>query len=63
MQIRMDEARELLRSTELKSFQIAERVGFAEPNYFSFCFKKHVGVSPKEYRRQAEAAAPEGTLR
>lgn len=61
MQIRMDEARELLRSTELKSFQIAERVGFAEPNYFSFCFKKHVGVSPKEYRRQA-AAAPEGSL-
>ncbi|MBB6023503.1 two-component system response regulator YesN [Paenibacillus sp. JGP012] len=62
MQIRMDEARELLRSTELKSFQIAERVGFAEPNYFSFCFKKHVGVSPKEYRRQSEAAAPEGSL-
>ncbi|MGQ8870739.1 response regulator [Paenibacillus sp. TSA_86.1] len=61
MQIRMDEARELLRSTELKSFEIAEKVGFAEPNYFSFCFKKHIGVSPKEYRKQA-AASPEGSL-
>lgn len=61
MQIRMDEARELLRSTELKSFQIAEKVGFAEPNYFSFCFKKNIGVSPKEYRKQA-AVAPKGSL-
>jgi two-component system response regulator YesN len=61
MQIRMDEARELLRSTELKSFQIAEKVGFAEPNYFSFCFKKHIGVSPKEYRKQA-AVSQEGSL-
>ncbi|CAI6081619.1 HTH-type transcriptional activator RhaR [Paenibacillus sp. JJ-100] len=61
MQIRMDEARELLRSTELKSFEIAEKVGFAEPNYFSFCFKKNIGVSPKEYRKQA-AAARKGSL-
>lgn len=41
MQIRMEAARELLRSTELKSFEIAEQVGFAEPNYFSFCFKTY----------------------
>lgn len=60
MQIRMDEARGLLRSTELKSFEIAEKVGFAEPNYFSFCFKKHTGVSPKEYRKQA-TTTPEGS--
>ncbi|MGR6542177.1 response regulator [Paenibacillus tundrae] len=52
MQIRMEAAKELLRSSELKAFQIAERVGFAEPNYFSFCFKKHTGISPKEYRKQ-----------
>ncbi|WP_145320927.1 response regulator [Paenibacillus xylanexedens] len=63
MQIRMEAARELLRSTELKSFQIAEQVGFAEPNYFSFCFKKHIGVSPKEYRKQASLAASEGSIR
>ena len=61
MQIRMEAAKELLRSSELKAFQIAERVGFAEPNYFSFCFKKHTGVSPKEYRKQA-ITTPEGSL-
>ncbi|MGG3279312.1 response regulator [Paenibacillus solani] len=51
--LRMETAKELLRSTDLKAFEIAERVGYADPNYFSFCFKKQVGVSPKEYRSQA----------
>lgn len=59
MQLRMEEAKRLLRSTGLKSFEIAAEVGFAEPNYFSFCFKKQVGVSPKEYRKQAERAEGE----
>lgn len=63
MQIRMEAAKELLRSTEMKSFEIAGQVGFAEPNYFSFCFKKHVGVSPKEYRKQTALTASEGTSR
>lgn len=53
MQLRMETAKELLRSSDLKAFEIAERVGFADPNYFSFCFKKQVGISPKEYRTQA----------
>ncbi|WP_248931008.1 response regulator [Paenibacillus hamazuiensis] len=55
MHIRMEAAKELLRTTDLKTFEIAERVGFAEPNYFSFCFKKHVGVSPKEYKNGARS--------
>lgn len=63
MQIRMEAAKELLRSTELKSFEIAGQVGFAEPNYFSFCFKKHIGISPKEYRKQAALTANEGSIR
>ena len=57
MHIRMETPKELLRTTELKAFEIAERVGFADPNYFSFCFKKQVGVSPKDYRGRAIAAA------
>ncbi|NOU96915.1 response regulator [Paenibacillus sp. LMG 31456] len=50
MQIRMEAAKELLRTTDLRTLDIAERVGYSEPNYFSFSFRKHVGVSPKEYR-------------
>ena len=47
MNLRMEAAKELLLTTELKSFEIAEQVGFSEPNYFSFCFKKQVGISPE----------------
>lgn len=49
-QIRMEKAKELLRNTNLKTFVIAEKVGFSEPNYFSYCFKKNLGQSPSEYR-------------
>lgn len=61
MHIRMEAAKELLRATELKAFEIAERVGFADPNYFSFCFKKQVGISPKDYRSRSLASTEEGT--
>lgn len=51
--VRMEAAKELLLSTDLKAFEIAEKVGYADPNYFSFSFKKHVGLSPKDYRLRA----------
>ncbi|MFD1957687.1 response regulator [Paenibacillus thailandensis] len=57
LQIRMEAAKELLRTTDLKTFEIADKVGFADPGYFSLCFKKYAGVSAKEYRNgQAESA-------
>lgn len=56
MHIRMEAAKELLRTTDLKTFEIAEKVGYAEPNYFSFSFRKHVGVSPKEYKNSSREA-------
>jgi two-component system response regulator YesN len=49
-QIRMDAAKDLLKNTNLKAFEISEKVGYSEPNYFSYCFKKQFGVSPSEYR-------------
>ncbi|NOV04501.1 response regulator [Paenibacillus planticolens] len=48
--IRMEAAKELLRTTDMKALEIAEKVGYADANYFSFSFRKNVGVSPKEYR-------------
>ncbi|HEX2946872.1 MAG TPA: response regulator [Clostridia bacterium] len=52
VQLRMDTAKELLRMTELKSFEIAERIGFSDANYFSNSFKKYTGHSPSEYRNR-----------
>jgi two-component system response regulator YesN len=54
LNIRMEAAKELLMTTDLKAFEIAEKVGYAEPNYFSFSFRKHFGLSPKEYRNSSK---------
>ncbi|MDP4096573.1 response regulator [Paenibacillus sp. P96] len=53
MQLRMEEAKELLRSTDLKAFEIAEKTGFSDSNYFSYCFRKTFNMTPKEYRNSS----------
>jgi two-component system response regulator YesN len=49
-QIRMESALELLKSTNLKIYEIAERTGYPNTEHFSRTFKKIMGRSPKEYR-------------
>lgn len=50
-QLRLEEALNLLKTTEEKSYVIAQMVGYEEPNYFSYVFKKQYGVSPSKYRQ------------
>ncbi len=47
---RLEHAVQLLSSTEEKTYVIAEAVGYTEPNYFSYVFKKEYGISPTRYR-------------
>ena len=51
---RMEEAKRLLDKTDYKSHVIGEMVGYPEPNYFSYVFKKNCGVSPAKYRKLEE---------
>lgn len=51
---RMESAKILLLSTELKNYEIAERVGIEDSNYFSIKFKKYFGYSPKQYKELVE---------
>lgn len=48
--VRLEHAVELLRTTEDKTYIIAAQVGYTEPNYFSYVFKKQYGISPSRYR-------------
>jgi Response regulator containing CheY-like receiver domain and AraC-type DNA-binding domain len=48
--IRMEKAIRLLTETNLKAYEIAEKVGITNPYYFSFCFKKFTGKSINEYK-------------
>lgn len=48
--LRLDKAKQLLLTTQLKTYDIAERVGYSDPQYFSVIFKRNTGRTPKEYR-------------
>ena len=52
MQRRIERAREMLEGTELPVTEIAARVGFEDPSGFAAAFRKALGVSPSEYRRE-----------
>ncbi|MCR8645548.1 response regulator [Paenibacillus sp. N1-5-1-14] len=48
--IRLEKAKELLTLTSLKTYDIAARVGYGDPQYFSVIFKRNMGLTPKDYR-------------
>lgn len=49
--IRIEQAKTLLRTTSLKTYEVAERVGIPDPVYFSRIFKKVTGSKPRDFRR------------
>lgn len=48
--VRMEKSMQLLRSTDMKTYEIAYETGFSNPHYFSVSFKKYTGMSPSEFR-------------
>jgi len=48
---RMDRALFLLMEQQEKTYVIANMVGYSDPNYFSYVFKKKYGMSPSKYRQ------------
>ena len=47
---RLDRAQELLDKTDLRIAEIAERVGYVTPGYFSRIYKKYRGITPEQAR-------------
>lgn len=47
---RMNKAKELLRCTNKKSSIVSMEVGYKDPHYFSYLFKKTQGMTPTQYR-------------
>ena len=50
---RIERAKALMRSSDLKNYEIARLVGIEDPVYFSRAFKKVTGLRPSEYRSGA----------
>lgn len=51
---RMEAARDLLSSSPLKIQEVAQRCGYTDQHYFSYCFKKYCGESPNAMRRRLD---------
>lgn len=51
---RVNEAKRLLKTTDMKSYEVADAVGYQDPRYFSSIFKKVTGFTTTEYRREME---------
>jgi AraC-like DNA-binding protein len=56
---RVNQAKHRLTETSNPIQEIAEEVGYTDAHYFSRDFKKLVGVSPQQYRRQMQMTLPE----
>ena len=52
--VRIEAAKHLLTKGNSRMSDIAFDVGYQDSHYFSYLFKKHVGVSPREYRSRSE---------
>ena len=50
--LRMNEARRLLRETRKSVVEVALDVGYANPSHFAQLFRRETGLSPSDYRRQ-----------
>lgn len=52
--LRMENAKKLLLSTGLKTYEVASQVGYKDPQYFSNSFKKYTGKTPSEFRAASQ---------
>ena len=52
--LRINHAKELLRTTNLKCSEIASRCGYRDAHYFSTIFKNNIGFTPQQFRTQPQ---------
>ncbi|MNN40620.1 HTH-type transcriptional regulator YesS [compost metagenome] len=53
--VRIEQAKRMLQEG-MKVYQVAEKVGYTNADYFHSKFKRYVGTSPSVYRKQGEEA-------
>ncbi|MDA3961642.1 MAG: AraC family transcriptional regulator [Planctomycetota bacterium] len=49
--LRITRARQMLEHTDLSLLHIALDTGFSDPSYFTKVFRKHMGMTPKDFRK------------
>lgn len=54
-ELKTEAARNLLINPDLKTYEVAQQLGFENESYFSKTFKKYTGLAPNEYRKNIKA--------
>lgn len=57
--LRLEEARYLIQHTQIPIKDVAERIGYKDPLYFSRIFSEHVGASPSQFRKRLNTFHPD----
>lgn len=58
--VKMKKAAELLQDIRYKTYEVSELVGYSNAKNFTRTFKKHYGISPREFKLGKKSAAPAG---
>jgi two-component system response regulator YesN len=58
MAVRVERAKELLLTKDIRLYEVAQMVGYNDVRYFSKMFKRLTGQSPPEYRSMANGGKP-----
>lgn len=51
-ELRLDRAKQLINTTDLRMYEISERIGYNNVEHFTRMFKKKYGISPSDYKKQ-----------
>ena len=51
LDVRLKRAAQLLKDSDLTIAEISDRTGFANPKYFSVCFKRRFDISPTDFKK------------
>ncbi len=54
MNVRIENAKRLIKSTDLNIYEVSEKIGYSDPKYFSKLFKKVTGMTPFEYKESSK---------
>ncbi|MFH1512408.1 MAG: response regulator [Bacillota bacterium] len=49
--LRIEKAKELLRDKQMRTSDVAASIGYNDPHYFSYLFKKYTDMSPRDFRK------------
>ncbi|MDG0808298.1 helix-turn-helix domain-containing protein [Cohnella rhizosphaerae] len=55
-ELRIEEAKRMLETTDKKRYEIAYAVGYESPEHFGRMFKRYAGSSPAEYRKERQGS-------